>query len=58
MSKSKRKLKVGQSLESRAKVDPAEERRRENRLFFIFTIVVPVVMLLVIVVLWLLRVWG
>lgn len=58
MSKSKRKLKVGQSLETRTKADPAEERRRENRQFFIFTIVVPVVMLLVIVVLWLLRVWG
>ncbi|MCC6149934.1 MAG: hypothetical protein IT461_06770 [Planctomycetes bacterium] len=59
MSKSKHKLKIGQSLETRSKsVDPNEERRRENQQFLIWTLVVPAVMLLVIVVLWLLRVWG
>lgn len=59
MSKSKHKLKIGQSLETRSKSgNPDEERRRENQQFLIWTLVVPAVMLLVIVVLWLLRVWG
>jgi hypothetical protein len=58
MSKSKRKLKIGQSLEVHHKGDPQEERRAETRQFIIWTLVVPSVVLAVIVVLWLLRVWG
>ena len=59
MSKSKRKLKIGESLEARRKsADPAEERRAETRQFIIWTLVVPSLVLAVIVVLWLLRVWG
>ena len=58
MSKSKRKLKIGQSLEVHQKGDVQEERRAETRQFIIWTLVVPSVVLAVIVVLWLLRVWG
>jgi ABC-type uncharacterized transport system involved in gliding motility auxiliary subunit len=58
MSKSKHKLKIGQSLEVRHKGDAQEERRAETRQFIIWTLIVPSVILAVIVVLWLLRVWG
>ncbi|KAA0215478.1 hypothetical protein EDM80_05290 [bacterium] len=59
MAKSKRKLKIGQSLTAAGKpAKPRDDRGRENRNFIIWTVVIPVVMMLVILVLSLLRVWG
>lgn len=59
MSKSKRKLKIGQSIATGEKrADPMEERRRETRQFVIWTIVVPLVLMVIIVVLYLFKVWG
>ncbi|HRJ80012.1 MAG: hypothetical protein HUU03_02235 [Planctomycetaceae bacterium] len=59
MAKTKRKLKIGQSVSTGRKPAKAQdERGRENRNFIIWTVVIPVVMMLVILVLSLLRVWG
>ncbi len=58
MSRSKRKLKIGQSIETHVSGDPAEERRRETRQFVIWTMIVPVVLMVIVVVLYLLKVWG
>ena len=58
MAKPKRKLKIGQSLETYVSADPAQERQRETRQFVIWTMLVPLVLMVIIVVLYLFKVWG